>query len=420
MARETGLQACSIWSSSKRVVRGLVTVSRSSLVLLLIITLLVGMTARSFFERTTYSVSTVGGTADLATADVFYDALNAALAGGAVEPLAALLSDVFVDHDPHTGVTRSAGEFLDDLRAMGAAPQGVQLEPISAEGSGTTVVVAVEPKRVQSLQVAELWLDGALPEPYFETLRIVQGKLVDRWAPPIPWLEIADSQDVEIWVPAMTRVATTLMRVTVAGGMVYEWTTVGAGILTIESGVGRWGMSSNDSGAASDLLEAGDLVAFPAGDRIRLRSVDGNPVKALLFLTAPVRAADLSNTAATLTEVAAGISRAVLWSGPLSQLDSITRYQPWNIELPANTSIELRNATEVLIAIDTGTLDLFVPDGTVTLLGANRWPHAQSGQARIDANHAGVVSESETVTISNQTDRPVTLFVLTIETVSPA
>lgn len=393
---------------------------RSSLALLLIITVLVGFAARSIVDRTAFPATSVSGSADTTAADAFYASLNSALAGGPVEPLAALLAEVFVDHDPSTGESRSAGEFLDRLRMMAAAPQGVRLDPVSAVGAGTTIVVAVAPTRVGSLQVAGMTLERELPGPYFETLRVVQGKVVDRWAPPIPWLQVAESTESEIWVPAMTQVVATLIRVTVAGGMVYEWNTDTAGILTIESGAGRWGMSSTGSAEAPEVLEPGDFVALPGGDRIRLRSVDSNPVTALLFLTAPARAADLSSTALTLTEVAAGISRSVLWSGPLSELDSITHYQPGSIVVPANTSIELGGAPEVLVSVDREAVDIAAPGGVVTLLGSDRWPEEHPGQARIDALHPGVVAGAETVRVSNQTDTSVVVFVISIEPESPA
>ncbi len=129
-------------------------------------------------------------------------------------------------------------------------------------------------------------LGTELPGPHFETLRIVDGKIVDRWAPPMLWIEVADSREPAIPVPALTEVSATLMRVTVPGGMGYEWSTTSSGILTIESGAGRWTASTMGSEDDSTLLQPGDFVVFSIEEQVRLRSVDG-PVTALVFLTAP-------------------------------------------------------------------------------------------------------------------------------------
>jgi len=392
-------------------------IQRASLAALLIIALLAGFTARAVFFASSFPAGTTSGNADTRIGEAFYSSLHDALSGGPIEPLGALLAGIFRDHDPDTGATRTAAEFLDDVRAMGAAPQGVRLEPISLEASGESVVVGIDPGRGERLEVAAMTVETELPGPHFETLRVVKGKIVDRWAPPIRWLEVADSSAAAIPLPALTEVWATLMRVSVSGGMAYEWGTTSSGFLTIESGGGRWSASSLETVDEPTLLEAGDFVAFSEGSQVKLQSVDGDSVTALLFLTAPVRGADVSHQAATLAEIAQGVSRSILWAGLLSETDSITRYRPGRIVLPPKTTLDLRHAQgiDMLIAIDGGVLELWSPESTITLLGSNQWLKEYTGAAQLDAGHAGAIVASETVTLRNLSDRPVALLIVAIE-----
>src|SRR5215211_3005794 len=245
---------------------------RASFVTLLAVALLAGFTARAIFFVPSFPAGTKSGSASTGTGEAFYSALNEALSGGTIEPLAAVLAGIFRDHDPNTGATRTAAEFLDDVRAMGATPHGIRLEPTSVETSGESLVVGIDPVRRESLQVAAMTVETALSGPHFETLRVVRGKIVDRWAPPIPWLEVADFSAAAIPVPALTAVSATLMRVTVSGGMAYEWNTTSSGVLMIESGAGRWTASSMSSGDDTSWLQPGDFVAFSSEAQVRLRA----------------------------------------------------------------------------------------------------------------------------------------------------
>ena len=209
--------------------------------------------------------------------------MNEALSGGPIEPLAALLDGIFRDHDPDTGATRTAAEFLDDVRAMGASPQGYGSSRSPWRRRVQSLVVGIDPDRGERLQVAAMTVETKLPGPHFETLRVVRGKIVDRWAPAILWLEVANSNAAAVPLPALTEVWATLMRVTVSGGMAYEWGTTSAGFLTIEPGAGRWTASTMSSGDDPTRLLPGDFVAFSTEAQIRLRSVDDQPVTALLF-----------------------------------------------------------------------------------------------------------------------------------------
>lgn len=389
---------------------------RLSLALLLVIAVLAGFTARAIMTPSGFPAATVSGNADVAMADAFYAALNDALAGESTEPLAALLAGVFLDHDADTGATRTVEAFLDDLRASGATPQGIRLQPVSVEAADQTLVVDVEPVRTGGLVMAGMTVESQLPSPHVETLRVVGGKFVDRWAPAFPWITVADPGGPAIPVPALTDVSATLMRVTVAGGMTYEWNTLSAGVLLIESGMGHLSTSSATTTPVSSSLGPHAFVTFSAATQIQLRSIDG-PVTAVLFVTESVRSADVSQTPVVLPEVAQGVTRTVLWSGPFSGIDSITRYRPASMVLPANATVELLHpmGIDVLLAIDGGALDLKTPDGTITLLGSDQWPKASTGGAQLDAGHAGLVVANERVVLRNATDRPIALFVIAIE-----
>jgi hypothetical protein len=391
---------------------------RASLVTLLIVTLLAGFTARAIFFSSSFPAGTTSGNANTRIGETFYSTLNESLSGGPIEPLAALLADMFRDHDPETGATRTAVEFLDDVRAMGASPQRIRLEPISVEASGESLVVGIDSARGERLQVAAMTVETALPGPHFETLRVVRGKIVDRWAPPLLWLEVANSSAAAVPLPALTEVWATLMRVTVSGGMAYDWVTPSAGFITVESGAGRWTASTMSAGDDPMVLLPGDFAAFSGEERVRLRSVDG-PVTALLFITAPapVPVENVPYQWVTLTETTQGVSRSTLWTGLLAESDSITRYRPGRIVVPPNATLELRHAQgiDTLIAIDGGVLELWSPASSITLLGSNQWLKEYTGAAQLDAGHAGAIVASETVTLRNLSDRPVALLVIAIE-----
>ena len=390
---------------------------RASLIVLLAIALLAGFTARAiFFSTSSLPAATTSGNADTRIGEAFYSTLNVALSGGPTEPLAAMLAGIFRDHDSTTGATRTHAEFLDHVRAMAASPQGIRLEPVSVQVAGESLVIGIDSDRGERLQVAAMTVEVEVPGLHFETLRVEGGKIVDRWAPSIPWLEVVDSGAAAIPLPALTEVSATMMRVTVSGGMAYEWNTTSSGFLTIESGTGRWTSSTTSSGVEPAPLQPGEFVGFSKKERVRLRAVDG-PVTALLFLTAPVPAADLPRQWVTLNETAQGVSRSILWTGLLSESDSITRYRPGRIVLPPNATLELRHAQgiDTLIAIDGGVLDLWAPESTITLLASDQWPKKYTGAAQLDAGHAGAIVAPEKVTVRNPTDQPIVLFVIALE-----
>ena len=196
---------------------------RSSLAFLLVIAVLSGLVVRSTIFRSLPSVESSDDLAGSATAQAFYDALNGALAGASIDPLAALLSPIFVDHVSDTGAIHSAVAFLDEVRAIGASAQQLRLEVISVEASGTNIVVGVRPERDGAIQVAGVSVKHALPAPYYEVLRIERGQIVDRWAPGLPWLDASESSDAPLSISSSSGIVTTLMRVELAGSSEHAW-----------------------------------------------------------------------------------------------------------------------------------------------------------------------------------------------------
>ena len=85
--------------------------------------------------------------------------------------------------------------------------------------------------------------------------------------------------------------------------------------------------------------------------------------------------------------------------------------------MPPNATLDLRHAQgiDTLIAIDGGVLDLWSPEGTISLLGSDQWLKEYTGAAQLDAGHAGAIVAPEAVTVRNRSDQPIALFVIAIE-----
>jgi hypothetical protein len=391
-------------------------VQRWSLVLLLVIAVMAGFTVRAIAFQPEWPIDRTPDTAQRETAQDFYDALNATLGGAPTDELEALLSPVFLDHTSDSGMTRSASAFLDDMRAMGSASFPVRLEVRSIESSGTAVVVGVQLTSAGPIDVAGMTVEQASPAPHIEVLRMERGAIVDRWAPSFSWLDVSTFEGKPPAISSSVGIATSLVRVELAGSSEQSWESLGIGAVLVESGavslhvIDRYGTSSTQT------WETGEFAAMPSGAKARLRSVDGKPASVMVYLVTHVGAAELPLPVKWEDDAAKINARTVLWSGNLLWPNTDIAHHPARVVLPPRGTVTItRPEGTALLVGATDTTKISVPGGSISMLGADRWPHTVEGLQEIDAAHAASIEGDGTVTLSNPTDTPVTVMLISIE-----
>ncbi len=390
---------------------------RSFLALLLVLALVAGFTARSVFfqsARSSYVASEVAGQE---TAGAFYDALNDVLGGARTEPLAGLLSSIFVDHSSDTGTAQSADAFLNEVSAMGASPAQLRLEVLSIESAGGNLVVGIQQTRAGAVEVAGLTVEQPAPASHYEVLRVEQGKIVDRWAPEFRWLETFDSDDAAMSIASFSGFVTTLARVELIDSTEHAWLTEGIGAVIVESGSAILQITRGSEAPAPVVLQQGSITKIPNGLQARLRSADGKPLSVVIYVVTRSGPADGSLPAGGVASVATGGSHTVLWSGPLYWTQSATVHRPAWIVLPAGEGIELTRlpGSDLLIGVDAGVIEVGVAGGGIEILGEDRWPVSFEGVVEMDENQAGSISGDGAVFVRNTSDTPVTLVLISIK-----
>ncbi len=393
---------------------------RVSLAILLVIALLIGFAARPVVFQTSWPRDRSNDASAHATAYSFYDALDNALRGGPIEPLAAALSSIFIDHTLDTGESRSAPAFLDQVRAMSTASPPVRLTMQAVDSAGGNLVVGIRLAQEGVFEVGELTVEQPDPTVHLEVLRVHQGKIVDRWAPEFRWLETSDSDDAPVSFSSFSGIVATLMRVELSSTSEHGWRGEGIGMVMVESGSVMLQVSSGSEADAPVILEPGSFAPIASGVRARLRSADGNPVSVVIYSAVRTEASDLSLAMRAQDVAKQGGTLSVLWRGPLYWSQSATLHRPARIVLPIGGEVELTPPTEanVMVGITAGAIEIAVSGGKVEALGENGWPLDLGSFAQIDAGHAALIGGEGTIFLRNISDVPVTLVLVSIEKAS--
>ena len=390
---------------------------RSIIALLLVIALVTGFVVRATVFGSSASVDSASAAGASETAKTFYDALNDALGGAPVDPLAGLLSSIFVDHVSDARTTRSAEDFLDEVRAIAVSPQQPRLEVISSEMSGNTVVVGVRPVWDGTIVVAGVKVEKSLPGTYYEVLRVERGKIVDRWAPNFRWLDASESIEAPLSISSFSGIVTSLVRVELVDSHEHSWRAVGLGMVIVESGSAMLQIALGNGANAPVVLEPGSFTSIPNGARVRLRSADGNPVSVVIYVASKLGPSSASLPVGDLDREAPAATMQVLWSATHYWTQSATVHRPARIVLPVGGAIELTRAldSDLLLAGDAGVIEVGSAGGSVAMLGEDRWPVESEDIVQLDASHAASVSGDGTVFVRNLSDVPVSLVLISIE-----
>lgn len=387
---------------------------RLSVPLLLVIALLAGVTGGLLLDQPSVPRTPVSAAGETDTALVFYDALNRALAGEGADRLASLLSPAFRNHDAASGVSTTTEEFLRGVRERGQTPDGSRIEVVSVEASGSVLIVQVRP--VQSERaIAGTTITQSREAPDFDILRVSRGTVVDRWTAGAWWLDTTTFDELAFPVAGIANRITSLMRVEIPAGAEHQWTPSMSGLLLVESGPAVVAVRTSD-GQQSDLrLEAGNAIAFRPRERIRLRSDDGTAFSVLVYTTAPVTAGE-PYVASVDDAPEAGVTESLLWRGQLDHADITAVHGLGTILLPAGETVQLTLPTDanVIVALDSGALEVAAPERAVTMLDDDLWPMEQANYAQFNEHRAVVVTGANELIVRNPGDHAVRVVLIAI------
>ena len=244
---------------------------------LLFIVVLAGFTVHQLFAPATFTGESGDSTGERGTALAFYAVINSALDGGDTSALESLLSGVFVDHDADSGASRSAADFLAEVRALGTEPRGMRREVISVESFGANLVVGIREAQTEPMRAAGLVVEQSPAAPHFEVLRIERGRIIDRWSPGIGQTRVSEKAGIVLHGPGQTDFSTTLERVVIPAGVIQRWYAVGPQFMSIESGSATLRIDHFERGEETFELERGAavsssrtrLIARPSVSRFR-------------------------------------------------------------------------------------------------------------------------------------------------------
>jgi hypothetical protein len=392
---------------------------RANLAVLLVITLVAGIAAGTVFGRTQPIEPSRGVAGRNQTATAFYDALNQALAGGGTDALAGLLAPGFLDHDASFGEPQTAEEFLERLRTLGQSDVSQLLAVESIEASGSSLMVQVSHAEFASRELAGVVIDHHAAPPSFDVLRLAGERVIERWTNGIKGIEAHELEAITIQSPGRVDLAMSLMRIHLPAGVFHQWQAAGPGFLLLESGVAKVQETHRDGGEATSELEPGSAIPVSASDRLELRSTEGAPVTALVYAVIRRSATETLLPRNSGNTPPAGLEQPILWSGPVPQIMEAGRvHDVGTLMVPAGEEIRLTApaGTELLFAIDSGTVSIAAPERTIQVLGDDLWPANHDDIVQIDGSRGAVVSPEEaTLTLRNTAGRAVRVLLITIE-----
>lgn len=393
---------------------------RASLAVLFAITLVAGITAGTMLNRPEAVVSYSSVTGSDETAIAFYRALNQALAGAGTDALAALLAPGFRDHDASIGETQTSDAFLERMHTLGQTPGAAQLAVESIETSGSSLIVQVRQAGPRSRELAGVSVERREVLPNFETLRVAQGRVIDRWSAGITRLEATELEEIALRASGHTSMTTSLMRMDIPVGAVHRSIAERTGFLLIESGTATVQVVHRDGNEETYELDRGSAVSITPGDRVQLRSANDEPVMVLAYaLTRRTagRGPEEILPVSALQAHSEGVTQSLLWNGTLAQTDAGTLHRGGTITLPPNDELRVtsRARSTLLLAIDSGTVEILAPGSEIEILGDDLWPADHDDIARIDADRAASVTPEGEIVLRNTTEYPVRVLLITIE-----
>ncbi len=401
---------------------------RLSIVLLLMIVLLAGFTAGIACNRPIASAPVLERPADVETARAFYRALNDALSGAGTEPLSALLANYYVQHEVGTEETQSAEAFLERLGTIARSSPGIRLDIESIESLGSSLVVTVRRTPAAAIRVAGLAVEQPVEEHGYDVLRIVQGKVIERWTSGIGRLEATTFDDLTLHTYGLVGVTPAMERIVMPVGTQLSWTSGAQAMLFVESGSARITASVSGEETAMATLDGGMAMAIPADASHRVRSVGGDDLAMLIYAspsnTAPTYSSQMgaarTNTTPALEvfdEWDEGVAQTVLWQEDLEGAGLDRVHRAGRIVLPAGEAVDIlpEPGALVLVSSDGGGIEIAAPGGAISTLAVDASPKKLDSVARIDASRAAFIDANGPISVQNTTHDPLTLLLIAIE-----
>lgn len=402
---------------SSEIAEGARSLQYLGIALLLVIALVAGVTAGTIFGRPQTPTSSPGLAASSETARTFYDALNQALAGVGTEALEALLGPGFLDHDASVGESQSANEFLDRVGTLGQTPGVTLLSVESIEISSSSLIVQVSQAEQKPHELAGISVEQPKGQPLVEVLRVARGRVIDRWTPGITWLQATELEEAVVRAPGLADIATTLVRIDIPAGVVHRLPSVERGFLLIESGSAVMHAVRVNGDEETLGLDLGSATSVTSAARIELRSADEEPVTALVYALMRRGATDVRHPTSKLHAWPEEATQSLLWSGVSPRANEGTMHRLARIVLEAGNEIRVAGAMDatLVLAIDSGTIELVAPGGSISILGEDFWPVEHANFASIDAKHSASLTGASAVTLRNVSERPVTIMLVVIK-----
>ncbi|HET9659553.1 MAG TPA: hypothetical protein VFP05_04430, partial [Thermomicrobiales bacterium] len=344
-----------------------------------------------------------------------------ALAGGDTDTLAALLSPSFVDHDAGSGASQSLAEFLDRVSLLGQTSTVAPMVVDEIEVSGSNLIVHLGRTAMELRLFDSFSIEGTWDQPAFEVLRVARGQVIDRWSSGIHRLEATAFDEIVLYAPPLANLGTWLVRVDIPAGVVHQWHAAGSGFLLIESGSARMQVIHLDESEETFELDQGSGVLVKVGDRVQFRSVDDGPVMALVYALKRRVATEGPEAILPVSALHAhseGVTQSMLWSGVLPQTEAGTVHRVGSMVLLAGEEVRLTApaSATLLVAIDSGTLDISAPQSTIEILGDDFWPADHADMARIDVDGAAWVTPKGELTLRNTAKDPTRVLLVTVDT----
>jgi hypothetical protein len=312
-------------------------------------------------------------------------------------------------------------EFLDRIRVLGRSPNlaGVTVEAI--EESGNNLIVHLDWTETGPRKFAGVAIEQAEEQPAFEVLRVSRDRIIDRWTAGINWFQASEFADIELRASGQSGIATTLVRIVIPAGVGYRWQPAGPGFLSIESGSALLQAAHVDRSEETREIDRGAAIEVTPGDRLRLRSANGELVTVLVYSIIRLGGVEMSLPTSALHAQSEGVTQSLLWSRTSAPANESTVHRLVEIDLPAGNEIRIAGATTatLALAIDSGAIELVAPGGAISALGEDLRPIDHGTVVNIDADRTASLTGSGSISLRNVSEQPVGIVLIVITSEPP-
>ena len=308
---------------------------------------------------------------DPAIGRAFYAAVNRTLAGGNGADLVAEVRDTFVDHTDSNGDGDSIDGLVNRLGEYGLLFPGARLEIHSLRAEGGNLIAEISPVMPAPGRVAGFPLTMPDLPDGIEVLRIVRGKVTERWSMTMPHLTGVSFDPIWGTAPGHSEITAWLFRIDLPAGGYLHWLSDGISFVLAESGTLEVTTDeNNDRGTPvhqSASVTVGSAMSIPPSTQLELRGQRDKSSRLLLFSVHEVGA-----PMPWPFNLKRGASSKLLWNsaGPFAVS------APWSVRiarvvLPAHTGVTLgeTRASELVVVSEDGRATLSTEGGSFVPAG---------------------------------------------------